>query len=485
MTFRYVEFRKKFQCLERFSLEKEPNKYPTLKAETRVFRFFDKRYQSERGDKRHKYFESHQGNLKTAFKGGSANEDSALRRWIGECVIKTIGFEIDAPANLADPNVIAKFVVEQFCTLPYDQWLARCSKDFRETIAPKSEATSPIVIFIDPEFQGNPPKQPWDDTHGVVDQRFMYYDHHAPAQWKKVHGRGEYGLYGACRSLLDKSCAAIAGEPPIEQLIILGAGSPDKDWKLIAEIARSQNTPPEVFVCDASFFMLMETKDKLKELIDDNEDVFGDKRITIRLSCFDFTDRTGWTRAGIRREKSKLIAILGGTFGNVDEQTMLERIRHYCQPGDMFLLAGSFYENAETLADYERVMREQYNDFGKAMTLNPLRKVFDENHRTMDFERRIDLVDIEFEDAEDLPRTLKSEIPGTKAAVFYIEAKKLPLNPDHGRVILFTSRRYIKDNLVGYLSAAKGGFELLGEWPRSVMSGKHDVPYWHLLFKRA
>jgi hypothetical protein len=403
---------------------------------------------------------------------------SPLLDWTNT-VISKIGFPDDAK----------KFYDGKLDETPWAQFNQNITLgDGRENDSRSSNSDLLPIIFFDPQSHVGMPQVPWD-AHGVVDQRYMYTDRQAAAQWAGIRGRETYGLYEVCKSLVKQSAKKIQEHSSnIEQLILLGAGSPDKDWEIIFQIASSNsNDRLEVYICDASFYMLMETKQELEKSIIANKKFIDKEKIKIILSCFDFTKPSSWKACSFDRKKTTVFAVLGGTVGNVIESGFLDCLRLKSKPNDFLIIAGNFYESSEDVRERGRKhVDEQYGDDAKALALNSVSSILDSSNRTRSFSQKLELVKIGYEDATELPSQISSRIPSTMSAVFYIPTTKISSEIEHldsiDRVYLLTSKRYVRPHFIDYVTSRKQmPLELLGE----IESELSKFPYFHFVFRFA
>jgi Histidine-specific methyltransferase, SAM-dependent len=401
---------------------------------------------------------------------------SSLSDWTN-LVIKTINFRGDATA----------FYEAKFAEALWSELGQNAEHEGRVIGQPAHQNTdlAPIIYF-DPKSHIGLPHVAWDD-HGVVDQRYMYTDRQAAAQWAGIRGRETYGLYNICKTLAKSSINLIQLENPnIEQLILLGAGSPDKDWEIIFEIASTnKNNALDIFICDASFYMLMETKEELEKYIKINKAFVKEENIRIILSCFDFTIPQAWTSCSFDRRKITIIAILGGTIGNVSEAELFQSLKMNSKVNDYLIVAGSFYESSDDLLKNGKAdIDKQYGNDAKALSLNSISDVLDSADQTLSFEDKIKLVDVTFEDAHDLYPKISSRIPSTHSAVFSIKTSSIRKKPDHldriERIFLLTSKRYVREEFCKYITSRRRmPLTLMGNF--NAESSK--FPFCHLVFR--
>jgi Histidine-specific methyltransferase, SAM-dependent len=403
------------------------------------------------------------------WKSASSTRSEALNAWLPN-VARAIGYG----SNVAD-----------FMSSEHAAWLAACSSDFRTTISSLTVSHHDAPhIFFHPKSHLDAPDIAWNES-GVIDQRYMYADRHAAAQWAEIRARETYGLYNICKTLARESGKFIhAVEPNIDQIIFLGAGSPDKDWSLIIEVMKDRESPLDVFVCDASFYMLIETKDELEKLMLSNRKHINTSLITIHLSCFDFTKPNGWKSCKLDKNRKTLIVIFGGTVGNVSEKDLFDCIRSNSKADDLIIIAGSFYESQEDIESRgSQDIAQQYGDDAKGLAINTISALLDKVHGLHTFKEKVDFVSVEFEDASDLPDRISSRIPDTKSAVFFISTAKLSkIYPNFDgieRLFLLTSRRYVKGNLKAHLEQKYSLAHL-----KDFDDRKGKFPFSHLIFQR-
>jgi Histidine-specific methyltransferase, SAM-dependent len=401
---------------------------------------------------------------------------SSLSDWTN-LVIKTINFRGDATA----------FYEGKFAETPWSA-LSQNAEHEARVIGQPAHQNSDLapIIYFDPKSHIGLPPVAWDD-HGVVDQRYMYTDRQAAAQWANIRGLDNYSLYNSCMSLAEKSTALIQNETPnIEQLILLGAGSPEKDWKIIFQIAETNlNNHLDVYICDASFYMLMETKYVLERYIKNNNTFVQKENIRIILSCFDFTRPQAWNSCSFDRSKVTVFAILGGTIGNVSETGFFDCLKTNAKASDYLIVAGSFYECSEELSKNGKAhIVEQYGDDAKALSLNSISNILDSVDHTLSFDDKVKLVDVDLEDARDLPDKISSRIPSTQSAVFSIRTSSIKKKPEHldgiERIFLLTSKRYVREEFCKYVTSRKAmPLTFMGKFN----ADSSKFPFCHLVFR--
>lgn len=369
--------------------------------------------------------------------------------------------------RLEDPTFDGSYA--DFAELELEEWKSRWSyKDGRKVAAAPS-IPLPTIIF-DPNLVNYENDVTWDRSC-VVNQRVIYTDSRSTAQWANVRNNPDYELFMSCLSLIDHWARDLTD---VKSVVLMGAGSPEKDKELISCLWKDCAEPRTVNVCDSSFYMLAETYSELAPYIAKHPN------ISVSLHCFDITDLTAWKSYGPKPEGQTLYVIFGGTVGNIHEDDFFNSIRKLSKSGDLFLIAGSIYRSVEALRDNAKGhFDKQYGDSAKSLSLNSIASFLDPRASLSD---HVSNVTIKPEVATHLPELVRSSIDNTHAAVFRITPDDLSMDArskPSKDVILFVSRRYVEEDLVNHLTR-RHGFELVETYRKR----KSTYPYAHLLFRR-
>jgi hypothetical protein len=394
--------------------------------------------------------------------------------------------------------------IEFFFEAEYDKWLSACSDEFREKCgllrqhnssgdnqtAVKAAGANSQLTSIVVDLKAHAADGDLWDNEGFIDQRFMYADRHATEKWVNVREYSEYELYTSCLKLTDKSKEKIPFES-LSSIVFLGAGSPNKDWKIINYALEKSENDLEIYICDASFYMLIETIDELQRKKSAISDINKRNRINIHARCLDFTDKSGWRRCGPIANNSKLFVIFGGTFGNLDEKRAFDALKDLSGDGDWFLIAGSFYQSIDHLnSDCDAHLSAQYDDSAREIVISSIRHLIDSKNPALSFEQKKSLVKIDRikvdASADDinpsLPRRMTSSVTGTRAAVFSIKGDLVDSfegehHQDH--IYLFSSKRYARPEFVASFEKI-----LSCKYVDEAAAKSATYPFYHLLFRK-
>ena len=410
-----------------------------------------------------------------------------LKKWFDAGFKPTIDFQGD---------------YKEFLSLLYEDWIVRCSEDFQR----KAKSASPIkggstsgAVFehedcIRFDLGSVVASNDVWDNEGVIDQRFMYADQRAVSQWENVRKYGDYELYELCLSISEKITPKKIREVErvsnnsFSRIVLFGAGSPDKDWAIIRGLLLGNKRSLRVDICDASFYMLAQTKSEIIKFTDQPAagDIGG--RIDIVLHCIDFTEWSSVQRFIFNDNGPTIFAILGGTIGNIDEEHFFDILSRIIHKDDLLVIAGSFYKDSLDITNNgQRDSESQYALDAKRITINTvsnlLEKVCEKKEQDLSRIGMAKLVSVPFVDATKLPRKMRSSIPGTMASVFELPSEwvqvgksKLPFET----VRLFTSRRYIASELKKYLEQ-NYHFSCVDE----AISVGGAYPFAHLFFRKS
>jgi hypothetical protein len=182
---------------------------------------------------------------------------------------------------------------------------------------------------------------------GRMSQKYLYWDMRAAERWYDIcyHSRYEYAT--ATVNLLTQCAKDIAEHvagpaAPEVTFINLGVGDGRKDYTILDEL---QHKAKHVlyFGVDESFPMIQLTMDYLRD-----EDLLQYGKIDLHYVVDDFLNPQRYKEFIHAREREtsrggkrvRLVAILGGTFGNYDERALLAAASQLLGPGD-FLLIGA------------------------------------------------------------------------------------------------------------------------------------------------
>jgi len=195
-------------------------------------------------------------------------------------------------------------------------------------------------------------------TSNSIDHKFLYLDYAAVDRWTRITNADTYGLYHRCFNVCKRLCET---QEWIEILtgcgrlrfIDLGVGTGDKDNWLVRKACQA-NDSVELTLVDSSFPMLELTFEQL------DDDVNRFSRIhAVKGDFYNLREAIGQYLDSDRRETTRnVFLMLGGTFGNLDEESFLRELRRVTSPSDVVVVAVECFENQ---ADIERLLMAIYN----------------------------------------------------------------------------------------------------------------------------
>lgn len=374
-----------------------------------------------------------------------------------------------------------------FFEMKYEEWCNKCSAEFSAHLKKTGAVSSaPSVKFYTPDLNVDP-NHDWDQE-GAVDQRYMFADRESPALWNDVRqdhtGDGTHP-YRHCADTLTSTITDLGKSLGlVEELVLIGAGSDDKDWEIITAIAQRRQAPFRVILCDASFHMLVDEHHALTERA--RKSPYG-KHAHIELCCFDFANRRGWQICGLHTEATRLFCILGGTIGNVDEDGLFTAIAENFNDKSALIVGASFYKSDDDInSNIKADVKLQYGVDAKKIGLISISRTLDKHYPNVSFKQRLELVHCDpmsLFDNNDLPGVIQSRVPGTCGAVFTFGFRdgrtkvNIHREPNHDLIYLFVSRRYIIGNLAERLRGRLKALSKVIDHPKAGVRYSHLVIY--------
>lgn len=351
----------------------------------------------------------------------------------------------------------------EFLDLAFDKWLLRLTDENVRAIASQGMTYHqfPQVRFYPSDVVGSPVEN-WEQQ-GAVDQRFMYDTRHAAAAWEKSrnhrvarHGRHPYTL---CRETLPSVLKAVHDDcAEVEEVILLGAGSPDKDWLILDYLLTKTDRNVRLLICDGSFYMLAETFAALSDLLDD---AGAASRVQIELFCFDFCNAAAWQVCNLRKSAKRLIFCMGGTIGNIREDQFMTSMEGLLDERTTLMIGSSFYESLDELQNNgEKDTASQYGSAAKELVISSVSDLIHDNYRNLTREDLVkNCVTQEFQPAEfgkNIPSIMASRVPGTYGAVFslsFADSSRIRLSKKATvrTLYLAISRRYVKSEFKAFI----------------------------------
>jgi hypothetical protein len=376
-------------------------------------------------------------NVITDFLAGSANTDTIAE------IRSFMPAEIRAVADPRPPELQPPPPIQEART---------------EHTASRPAPVNSLAFFVDLEAHEGDLHSTWI-REGIVDQRFMYVSREAVDYWNAITESEEYQTYTHCEGALRKLVNGaywqnMVDNDEIETIVILGAGAPSKDIIVLNSILRKRKRDHSrrlrLVVFDSSFYMLVDTITIIERLLK------GTKRrelVEVIPCCADFMNLRAWAHH-IRTSDSKgrvAFFILGGTIGNVEETRLFDSLKTVSREGDILVLSAEF--GPVSSLEYQEQLRRVYDqDATRELALNAIRSLLDNDDFPRDLEKRLALVEVRVEQAEQLPGRLRSYIPGTIAVVFRTISEVGVGAGNSSRLVLVTSKRYDENSLIKALA---------------------------------
>lgn len=179
---------------------------------------------------------------------------------------------------------------------------------------------------------------------GKTDQKFLYLDLESVRLWRRLIQDRKYKTYDHClaalhellRSTLWKE-AVTAGQ--LDCIVDLGVGAGSKDLEIIKSFAQiAPDRRVRFVIVDTSWPMLEETIKGIRTNFPRRNRLFK-----VQPCKADFLNLAAY-RHEIRGEKSSAFFILGNTFGNVPEATLMRSIQRATQPADLLVIGAEFLD---------------------------------------------------------------------------------------------------------------------------------------------
>ena len=211
-------------------------------------------------------------------------------------------------------------------------------------------------------------------TDKKIDQKHIYLTPYVKNEWKEVIDSREHDVYELCRKSLDELLDSPGWEKFLEKrkdnlkrIVFLGAGGGEKERIIVREMAKCTNSKFEIVFVDASTSMLELSCENIKDyfrLIRRNQQwSFKQDFIPIKLLRADFTELYKLSEFPACNQHSieghSIYFLLGGAFGNNDENVFLESIKQIMCDEDLLIINAEFFE-VDNQEEYEEKIKEDY-----------------------------------------------------------------------------------------------------------------------------
>jgi len=205
-----------------------------------------------------------------------------------------------------------------------------------------------------------------------LDQTYLYFDRQSAKNWKALTKANRYPTFRYCLDTLSafttsEWCSESVDAGQIASVVMLGAGSPQKDMVILDRFAQSNSYdhqhPLNYLIVDTSAHMILET---IKDLRD-----FGAERykkfVNMVTVIADFMklqhiqDCLADQGVSIRGKEGKAVYFIpGGTISNVDEEQFMKSVRAVSLRGDFLVIGVEFIDESDK-ERYKAKLKSKYD----------------------------------------------------------------------------------------------------------------------------
>ena len=311
-------------------------------------------------------------------------------------------------------------------------------------------------------------------TDRKIDQKHIYLNPYVKKEWKEIMESGEHDAYELCRKSLDELLDSHGWGKYLEKsknnlrrIVFLGAGGGEKEKIVVREMAKCTNPKFEIVFVDASTSMLElsceNIKDYFRLIKRNNQWNFAQDFIPIKLLRADFTELHGLSEFPAYNQHDikghSIYFLLGGAFGNNDENVLLDSIKKVMCDEDLLIINAEFFE-ADNREAYEEQIKEAYlkselMSFVMASLLPYLMNDWLRNKSVEEIQENIDCVIIK--DKVTCP------VPQSIAVARQLQVTLPNKNKDLIRISI--SKKYVRNKLLQHFEEC--GFEAVEELSNS------------------
>ena len=314
-------------------------------------------------------------------------------------------------------------------------------------------------------------------TDKKIDQKHIYLNPYVKKEWKEVIESKEHDAYELCKKSLDELLDSPAWEKYLEKskdnlkrIVFLGAGGGEKEKIVVREMAKCTNSKFEIVFVDASTSMLElsceNIKDYFRLIKRNNQWNFTQDFIPIKLLRADFTELHGLSEFPACNQHSikghSIYFLLGGAFGNNDENMFLDSIKQIMCDEDLLVINAEFFE-ADNQEEYEEQIKEAYlkselMSFVMASLLPYLMNDWLRDKSVEEIQKNIDCVIIKHDQDK-----VTCPVPQSIAVARQLQVTLPNGNTDLIRISI--SKKYVRKELLRYFK--ERGFEAVEELSNS------------------
>ena len=318
------------------------------------------------------------------------------------------------------------------------------------------------TVHVDIDHQHYDIRSAIDHRH--LDQKYLYFDYQSAQNWKKLtKAYNRYPTFRYCLETLSDfvssrwfSQAVTSGR--ISSVVMLGAGSPQKDMVILDRFAQSHSYndkhPLNYVIVDTSAHMILETVKELRAFGGDRYKRFVNM-VTVQadfMKLQHIQDRLADQGVSLRNGDENIVFFIpGGTISNVDEEHFMKSVRAVSVRGDLLVVGVEFID----LTDSEKYMTRLKAKYDHAelrgLVIPPVFWMLSDKEKgEVIAERGQSFIGVDVLEKEG-PSSLKHLV--TVSITAKIEDQS---------VTLATANRYRKDEFISFV--AQYGFQPLEPW---------------------
>lgn len=300
--------------------------------------------------------------------------------------------------------------------------------------------------------------------HRRLDQKYLYFDHQSAQNWKAL--TKAYNRYPTFRYCLETLSVFVSSEwfskslacGQIASVVMLGAGSPQKDMVILDRFAQSSSYndkhPLNYVVVDTSAYMILETVKDLRAFGGERYKTFVNM-VTVQADFMKLQhihDRLADQSVSLRGDGRSLVFFIpGGTISNVDEEQFMKSVRAASVRGDLLVIGVEFIDETDR-EGYKAKLKTKYDhEELRRLVIPPVFwALSDKEKNEVIAERGQKFIGVEILEEEG-PSSLRHLV--TVSITAKIEGQS---------VTLATANRYRKEEFISFVS--QYGFQPLDPW---------------------
>jgi hypothetical protein len=257
--------------------------------------------------------------------------------------------------------------------------------------------------------------------HDQLDQRFLYMGADSVRRWKDMITGGKYRTHDQCVAALSNLLGSVKWKDlfysgSYDAIVDLGAGTAGKTKRMIEDYVERTAGNLKVSVVDTSLYMLDAAATTLAPVVSQYSE-----RLAYAGYSSDFSDLRGISEK-LKGKKNVCYLLLGSTFANTQERTLLQSLRRQADPGDLFVVGVEFFDLAIEGEEKDAILNQFRDENLSALALSAIR-LLPKMHHVTGLNSAVKPVVSEPEEFSEIPgvRAIKLELPlgGRKVLVAY------------------------------------------------------------------